>query len=132
MTRDTSAPHLNAHFIVDLGDSDVHAPAAGFCEVVFPQFPVDAGETGRRLVLRRGVTGSLDLYAWWNEARRDKSSRPRTIKVQLMTPDLARAVMTWTFHGARPVTLSYTPLNALEAAILIESLEVAFDDVDIR
>jgi hypothetical protein len=134
MTRDaiSPAPHLNAHFVVDLGSGDAHALQAGFCEVVFPPFHVDAGETGRRLILRRGVNGSRDLYTWWDEARRDRSSRPRTVNVQLMTPDLTRAVMTWTFHGARPVALSYTPLNALQAAVLIESLEVEFETVEIR
>ena len=33
----------------------------------------------------------------------------------------------WRFHGARPVALSYAPLNALQAAVLIESIEVEFD-----
>ena len=126
------APHLNAHFVVDLGSGDAHAPEAGFCEVVFPHFHVDAGETAPRLILRRGVTGSLDLYTWWDETRRDKHSRPRTITVQLMTPDLTRPAMTWTFHGARPLALSYTPLNALQPAILIESLELEFDTFEIR
>ena len=134
MTQDTTgtAPQSNANFLVDLGNGDPRAPQAGFCEVVFPQFHVDASEAPRRLILRRGVTGSLDLYAWWDEARRDKSLRPRTLEVQLMTPDLSRPVMTWTFHGARPVSLSYAPLNALQATVLVESLELEFDSVDMR
>jgi len=134
MTRDTVAtsPLLNAHFLVDLGGGDALAPEAGFCEVVFPEFRVDMNEAARRLILRRGVTGALDLYTWWDEARRDKTSRPRTIKVQLMTPDLNRPVMAWFFHGARPVALSYAPLNALQASVLIESLELEFDTFDMR
>ena len=134
MTRDAgaAAPLINANFLVDLGVGDAHAPEAGFCEVVFPQFHVDASEAPRRLILRRGVTGSLDLYAWWDEARRNKNASPRTIRVQLMTPDLARPVMTWTFDGARPVVLAYAPLNALQASVLIESLELEFDAFDMR
>ena len=134
MTRDTVAtpPLLNAHFLVDLGGGDARAPEAGFCEVVFPEFRMDATEAARRLILRRGVTGSLDLYAWWDEARRDKTSRPRTIEVQLMTPDLTRTVMTWSFHGTRPVALTYAPLNSLQASVLIESLELEFDTFDMR
>ena len=129
MTRDTpaGAPVANANFVVDLGDGDPHAPEAGFCEVVFPPFPVDASAGSRRLILRRGVTGSLDLYRWWDEARRDQGARARTIDIRLMTPDLSRPLMTWRFHGARPVALSYAPLNALQAAVLIESIEVEFD-----
>ena len=134
MVRDATGqlPYGSAHFLVDLGGGDPRAPEAGFCEVVFPEFRIDADQAAQRLILRRGVTGSLDLYAWWDEARREKTSRPRTIKVQLMTPDLSRPVMTWSFHGVRPVTLWYAPLNALQATVLIESLELEFDTFDMR
>ena len=124
-----ATPHGNAHFLVDVGGGDARAPDAGFCEVVFPPFTADAP---RRLILRRGVTGALDLYAWWDEARRDERTRPRAITVQLMTPDLSRVVMTWIFRGARPVALSYGPLNALQGTVLIESLEVEFDTFEMR
>jgi phage tail-like protein len=143
-------PHTGAHFLVDLGVGNSWNPEKGFCEVVFPEFRVDKPEragaadsacvgspsenenTGRRLILRRGVTGSLDLYMWWNEARRDKTLEGRTIKVQLMTADLSSVVLTWYFHGARPVCLSYTPLNALQATVFIESIELEFDTMEMR
>lgn len=35
--------------------------------------------------------------------------------------------MTWDFHGARPIALSYGPLNALHASVLLESIEIEFD-----
>jgi len=40
--------------------------------------------------------------------------------------------MAWSFHGVRPVALSYAPLNALQASVLIESLELEFDTFDMR
>ena len=59
---------------------------AGFAEVVFAPFTIPETAPGRRaatsppapasdaatqrLILRRGVTGALDLYAWWDQARR--------------------------------------------------------------
>jgi hypothetical protein len=49
-----------------------------------------------------------------------------------MTPDLSSAVLTWRFHGARPVCLSYAPLNALQATVLIESVELEFDTMEMR
>src|SRR6516162_5923207 len=128
-------PYTGAHFLVDLGVGNSRNADKGFCEVVFPDFRIDRPEragaadlapdgshsenknTGRRLILRRGVTGSLDLYTWWNEARRDKTLEGRTIKVQLMTADLSSVVLTWYFRGAHPICLSYTPLNALQATV---------------
>jgi hypothetical protein len=35
--------------------------------------------------------------------------------------------MSWRFANARPVSLHYTPLRAAESAIVIETLELAFD-----
>lgn len=133
MTRDEPAPpHSSGHFLVHVDDGDARAPEAGFCEVVFPPFRVDASDDERRLVLRRGVTGALDLYSWFDRARRDKGASRRTVTVELMTPDLSRPVVTWVFHGTRPLSLSYTPLNALEAAVLIESLELEFETFEMR
>jgi phage tail-like protein len=138
-------PHINAHFVVDLGLGSATDADAGFCEVVFPEFRIDPAErvdrgdapqvasappresSSRRLILRRGVTGSRDLYEWWNEARRGAARQPRTVTVHLMTPNLSTAVLTWRFHGARPVCLSYAPLNALQPTVLIESVELEFD-----
>ena len=99
---------------------------------MFPPFLVDASAASRRVILRRGVTGSLDLYRWWDMARGDDRGEARTIRVQLMTPDLSRPVMTWSFHGARPIALSYAPLNALAPAVLIESIEVEFDHFEMH
>lgn len=35
--------------------------------------------------------------------------------------------LTWTFHQVRPVALSYSPFRAQEDAVLIETLELAFE-----
>ena len=150
MERDTprapARPHLNAHFIVDFGRG---APDVGFCEVVFPEFRIAPAERvkrggppvapsppteshSRHLILRRGVTGSRDLYEWWDQVRQGGARQSRTVTVQLMTPDLSRAVLTWRFYKARPVCLSYAPLNALQATVLIESVELEFDKMEMR
>jgi phage tail-like protein len=145
----TARPHLNTHFLVDLGRGDARDPEVGFCEVVFPEFRIGPAKRvkrggtpvvpsspteghSRHLILRRGVTGSRDLYEWWDQARRGKARQPRTVTVQLMTPDLSRAVLTWRFYRARPVCLSYAPLNALQATVLMESVELEFDKVEMR
>ncbi len=144
----TRPPYTNAHFVVTLGRGDAADANAGFCEIVFPEFRispaaerVDRGDapqifgtdtSSRRLVLRRGVTESRDLYEWWNEARRGTESQARTVTVRLMTPDFSKVVLTWHFQRARPVCLSYAPLNALQAAVLIESIELEFEIMEMR
>ena len=40
--------------------------------------------------------------------------------------------MTRIFHAARPVSLSYAPLDALQAVILTQSLEIEFERFDVR
>jgi phage tail-like protein len=138
-------PYGNANFLVDLGDgTDVRAPAAGFAEVVFPAFVVGAARgveqadepgapaaAGERLILKRGVTGALDLYAWWHKARRGKPPQRRTVQVHLLADDQATVVFTWRFRHARPVSLSYSPLRAVDGGVLIETLELEFDSVEV-
>ena len=36
----------------------------------------------------------------------------------------------WRFTGCRPVALHYSPLDALEAAVVTETIVLAFDDVE--
>ena len=142
-------PHANSNFLVDLGYGDSNSFSGGFCEVVFPKFPVDAtsvatphpdepgdgpdhGGRSHFLILRRGATGALDLYDWWSEARRGKAPKIRTVKITLLADDHAKAVFTWYFHGARPVSLSYSALNAMDGGVLLESIELAFDSMEMR
>ncbi len=85
----------------------------------------------RVLVLRRGVTGSLDLYKWWDEARRAPARATRTVTVQLLGEDHTGVVLTWRFLRAYPVSVSYSPLRTMDAGgILMESIELAFDTVE--
>jgi hypothetical protein len=139
MTEQRDRPYTGSNFLVSIGEGDGRAPAAGFAEVVFPPFilertggpgAVSDARGGHLLVLRRGVTGSLDLYRWWDDTRRTQARSTRTVTVQLLSEDHATVVLTWRFLRAYPVTLSYSPLRALDGSILIESAELAFDTVE--
>jgi phage tail-like protein len=147
MAVPSDRPYGNANFVVDLGDG-AEGPAAGFAEVVFPVFAVTQttpreGATslhephdatpgaGERLILKRGVNGTLNLYAWWHKARSGKAPQRRTVQVHLLAEDHATVVFSWRFRHARPVSLSYSPLCALDGGVLIETLEVEFDRVEV-
>jgi phage tail-like protein len=132
-------PYGNANFVVEFGADK----GGGFAEVIFTPFTIAPGagapasalaaagaSIANRLVLRRGATGALDLYAWWDQARRGRAPPRRIVKVKLLGEDHATVLMTWRFRNVRPVSLAYSPLNALDGAVLMETLELAFDDVE--
>ncbi len=127
-------PYANSRFLVDLGVGDARSASAGFCEVVLPTLklaPVDASAATETLILRRGFTGSLDLQSWYRRAGRGTAPKRRTVRIELLDDDGERVVATWRFRNARPVSLSYSPLQAMESAVLIETLELAFDRVEL-
>lgn len=126
-------PAGNHRFLVDLGDrGDPQSAAAGFGEVVFPRFDVQPdGAAEPRLILRRGVTGARNLYQWWDKARRDKAPR-RNVRITLLGDDGVTPLMHWRFVGARPVALEYGALNANAPAVLLETIELAFERMEIE
>ena len=138
-------PHANSNFLVEIGGASGRSAAAGFAEVVFAPFAIggatdtrpganapgaDSEPVANRLLLRRGATGALDLYAWWDQARRGKTPPRRVVRVRLLAEDRATVVMTWRFRNVRPLSLSYSPLQAMDGGVLMETLELAFDDVE--
>jgi phage tail-like protein len=135
-------PFPGSHFLVSIDDADGRAAAAGFAEVFFPPLVIDRRTrepgtpheppAGHVLVLRRGVTGRLDLYQWWHEARRLPAEPPyRTVTVQVLGDDHATVGLTWRFLRAHPVSLSYSPLRAMDDSVLMETIELAFASVEI-
>jgi phage tail-like protein len=134
-------PLLNANFVVELAAGK----GSGFAEVVFGPFTVSAasgadavqpspaagaGALANRVVLRRGATGALDLYEWWRQARDGRAPRRRTVTVKLLAEDRSTVLVSWRLRNARPVSLAYSPLDALQGAVLMETIELAFDDVE--
>ena len=140
-TERRDRPFLNTNFSVLLESPDSARRSMGFCEVILPELPVrppsktaGAGSeaVAPRLVLRRGFDGAMDLRDWWQDARRRKTPRPWTVTVQLLAEDCATVVATWIFTGARPVSLAYSPLHASQPAVLIETITLEFEHVELR
>lgn len=140
-TERRDRPFLNTNFSVTLEPPDSASRSMGFCEVILPELPVrrpaKTAATGSeaivpRLVLRRGFDGAKDLRDWWKDSRRRKTPQPWTVTVQLLAEDCATVVATWVFRGARPDSLAYSPLQASEPAVLIETVTLEFEDVELR
>ena len=146
MAEQRDRPHGNSNFVVEFGSRASRSGRTGFAEVVFAPFTLPDTAPGRRaatsalapasdaaaqrLVLRRGVTGALDLYAWWDQARRGKAPPRRVMSVKLLAEDHSTVVWTWRFRNVRPVSLSYSPLRGVDGGILMETIELAYDDVE--
>jgi hypothetical protein len=52
------------------------------------------------------------------------------VKVELLGEDQSTVVLTWRFDNVRPVSLSYSPLRAMEGGILMETLILEFNRVE--
>ncbi len=146
LLRDRPCPR--SHFLVDFGDGNAWAVSGGFSEVIFPEFVITSGQQAARaetpptdsilerqrthLILKRGANGSLDLYDWWHQTRMGKAPKRRMLKVHLLADDQRTVVMSWHFTNVRPVVLAYSPLRAAETGVLIETLELAFDRMEME
>lgn len=142
-------PYPGMNFLVDLGTGNTNSPEAGLAEVVFPEARVqileyrngNEKETAPRkiqtitkygnLVLKRGVIGSLNWYEWWDAVRDGNHKATRTIVINLVNEDNSEVVLTWHFLRARPVNYQFSPLNALGSEPFMETLEVAFERLEI-
>lgn len=80
----------------------------------------------RQLVLRRGYTGTLELYEWWDAERSPKRTRGRRVVVGLLD-ERGVTVTEWRFEGCRPVALDYSPLDAASSSIVTESITLSFE-----
>lgn len=138
-------PYLDANFLVDLGTGDPNGVQAGLIEVIFPDARVqvvefrNGNEKGNdpqklttqteygNLILRRATHGALDWYDWWNAVRNGDQQASRTVSIKLLNEDRSNVVLTWRFLGARPVNQRFAPLIAHDNAALVETLELAFE-----
>lgn len=96
-----------------------------FSEVILPDtlIPMKDGEPRHefsRLILRRAVSADQTLSAWIQRPV------PRDCVIVLLSGDQPAAA--WQARGAAPERLSYSPLNASEPAVLVESLELRVRD----
>jgi len=130
-------PYPNYNFVVDIGAGD----ELGFSEADLPAGELEVIEyregservsSARKLpgrvkytnvVLRRGVTGRLDLFEWWKTAR-DGALQRRNVTITLLD-EQRNPVQRWRLRNAWPAKLDYSTLQALGNEVVIETLELA-------
>jgi phage tail-like protein len=143
-------PYGNYNYLVDLGGGDPLTVQAGFSEILLPETTIDVieyrngneRESGARklpgrvhysnVTLRRGVIGALDLYQWLNQVRDGDPNAFRNVRVSLQNEDRTQIVLTWKFRRAFPARYSFSPLAANGKEILVETLELALDRMEVE
>lgn len=142
-------PYGNQHFRVDLGTGE-EGPAAAFSQIVLPDISIDVIQyrTGSdkessthklpglvhygNVTLRRGIIGSLNLYAWIDQVRNGDANARRTVVISLLSEDLTNVVLTWKLLRAWPVKYSFATLDAKGTDVAMEELVLTFERLDME
>jgi phage tail-like protein len=148
MAVSRNLPYGNQHFLVDLG-TGTEVPQAAFSQVILPDISIDvidyrtgsSKESGvqkiaglaryENAVLRRGVIGSLDLYAWINQVRNGDANARRTVRIFLLAEDRT-VVLTWILLRAWPAKYSFGELDAKGTDVAIEELVLAYERMEME
>jgi phage tail-like protein len=151
MSVERANPYGTFNFLVDLGTGDTGSVKAGFQEVSGLNTEVTSTDyrNGNESVnhvrkingiykvgditLKRGLMGSLDLFAWMNQVRTGDQTARRNITIQLRDESGANTVMTWRLTNARPLKFTGPSLNAKTGTdVAIEELVLSCEDMTIE
>ncbi len=137
-------PYPNFNFIVDLGIgeelqfAEVEIPAAEV-EVIEYREGGDPASSSRKLpgrtrygnvVLRRGLSGRLELWEWF-KAVRDGQPLRRDVRITLLD-EQRQPVQRWLLRDAWPTKYDPSNLNAKGNEVTIETLELAVEGIEIE
>ena len=143
-------PYVQFNFLVDLGTGSTDGPEAGFQEISGIGMEVTVSEyrngnekensvrkiTGLNkatdVTMKRGVIGSLNLYAWLDQIRNGDSKANRNITIQLQNEDHTAVVQTWKLLRARITKHTSGPLNAKGTDVAMEELVVAYERLEME
>jgi phage tail-like protein len=137
------APYRNFNFLVRVDG----LPETGFTQVVIPGSRIEiveyrTGADGRsasrklpgrastgNVVLRRGMDQDLAFWTWFAEVR-DGSFTRRDVVIALLD-DEGNVVLRWRVGRAWPAAYESSLLDAQGNEVLIETMELACESVDI-
>jgi phage tail-like protein len=77
------------------------------------------------LVLKRGMLTDSGLIKWFTDAIENFEFTPATVMVKLLDQD-HQPIATWNFQQAWPVKWIISDLKAMENAIVVETIELAY------
>ena len=139
-------PYTNFNFIVEVDGVDL----GGFAELTPPELSIDVIEyrdgtdkltSVRKLpglarysnaVLKRGITGALNLYQWVDSVRNGQPGAFRTVVIKLQNDQRSEIVWTWKLLRAWPAKYRFSTLDAKGKDVAIEILEIALEHLEIE
>ena len=143
-------PYGQFNFLVDLGTGNTEGPQAGFQEVsgIGMETTVIEYRNGNSkennvmkltgltkvsdVTLKRGIIGSMDLYAWLDGIRNGDQHAFRTVTIQLQNENHTDVVQTWKLLRARIIKHTSGPLNAKGTDVAMEELVLAYERLEIE
>ena len=85
------------------------------------------------VTLKRGVIGSLNIFAWIKDTREGSQSVRRNVVIELMDEAHTAPVMTWKLTNAVPMKYTGPTLNAKGGTdVAIEELVLACEKIDVE
>lgn len=78
------------------------------------------------LILKRGFLHGSSLLQWINNAITNFTFEPKIIQVSLLN-ELGNELAMWSFANAYPVAIKISDFKAQENAIVVETLEIAYN-----
>lgn len=150
MAEQRERPYGRFNYLVSWDGMDEHGAQAGFMEVTGLRLDVQVMEyragnsktndpiklTGLSktadVTLKRGVIGSLDLYAWIDEVRNGAQDALRDVTIQLLSEDRAVVAQEWRLLNARPVGYKGPDLDAQACdEVAVEELTLACERLEV-
>lgn len=143
-------PYVQFNFLVDLGDGTTEGAEAGFqeCSNIGMEVTVSEYRNGNEkensvrkitglnkstdVTLKRGVIGSLKLYAWLNDIRNGNQAAIRNVTIQLQNEDHTAIVQTWKLMRARIIKHISGPMNAKGTDVAMEELTLAYERLEME
>jgi phage tail-like protein len=136
-------PYANFNFVVqvdggpEIAFAEVELPAAAIAVIEYRE-GADPSIAARKLpgrvhygnvVLRRGVDGGLALWQWFRETSQGQLQR-RNVTITLLD-EKREAVQRWLLRDAWPAKYESSDLNAKGNEVVIETLELAVESIDV-
>lgn len=143
-------PYVQFNFLVNLGDGVTDGPEAGFQEMSNVGMEVTVSEyrngnekenavrkiTGLNkatdVTMKRGVIGSLNLYAWLDDIRNGNQNALRNVVIQLQNEDHSDVVQTWKLMRARIIKHISGPFNAKGTDVAMEELTLSYERLEME
>jgi phage tail-like protein len=149
MATERERPYSQFNFRVSWDGLDENSVQAGFQEVSGLGMEITVAEyravnynenapikiTGTvktpDVTFKRGLIGSLDLYAWLNEVRNGAQDQLKTVTIKLMSEDRADIAQEWVLTNARPMKYTGPTLTGTGTEVAVEELVMAAERIDV-